>query len=45
MTSLQDVLHQLNNLRKETYQDIEKEVVELALAIARRGDSASDNHR
>jgi flagellar assembly protein FliH len=36
LTSLQDVLHQLNNLRKETYQDIEKEVVELALAIARQ---------
>jgi len=36
LTSLQDVVHQLNNLRKETYQDIEKEVVELALAIARQ---------
>jgi flagellar assembly protein FliH len=36
LTSLQDVLHQLNNLRKETYRDIEKEVVELALAIARQ---------
>jgi flagellar assembly protein FliH len=36
LTSLQDVLHQLSNLRKETYQDIEKEVVELALAIARQ---------
>ena len=36
LTSLQDALHQLNNLRKETYQEIEKEVVELALAIARQ---------
>jgi flagellar assembly protein FliH len=36
LTSLQDMLYQLNSLRKETYQEIEKEVVELALAIARQ---------
>lgn len=36
LTSLQNMLDQLNSLRKETYQEIEKEVVELALAIARQ---------
>jgi flagellar assembly protein FliH len=36
LSSLQDVLHQLNNLREKTYQSIENEVVELALAIARQ---------
>ena len=36
LTSLQEVLRQLNNIRQETYQEIETEVVELALAIARR---------
>jgi flagellar assembly protein FliH len=36
LTNLQDILYQLNNLRKETYQEIEKEVVELALTIARQ---------
>ena len=30
------MLRQLNNIRQETYQEIETEVVELALAIARR---------
>jgi flagellar assembly protein FliH len=34
--SLQEVLLQLKNIRKETHQEIEKEVVELALAIARQ---------
>jgi flagellar assembly protein FliH len=33
---LQEVLLQLNNIRKETYKEIEKEVVELALAIAKQ---------
>jgi flagellar assembly protein FliH len=33
---LQEVLLQLNNIRNETYQEIEKEVVELALAIAKQ---------
>ncbi len=36
LTSLQNMLYQLNSLRKATYQEIEKEVVELALAIARQ---------
>ena len=36
LISLQEVLLQLNNIRKETYRNIEKEVVELALAIARQ---------
>ena len=36
LTSLQEMLTQLNIIRKETYQEIEKEVVELALAIARQ---------
>ena len=36
LISLQEVLLQLNNIRKETYRKIEKEVVELALAIARQ---------
>ena len=36
LTSLQNMLDQLNNLRKATYQEIEKEVVELALTIARQ---------
>lgn len=36
LNSLQEVLLQLENIRQETYQSIEKEVVELALAIARK---------
>ena len=36
LMSLQEALNQLNNLRKETYHSVEKEVVELALAIARQ---------
>ena len=36
LISLQEVLLQLNNIRKETYREIEKEVVELALAIAKQ---------
>jgi flagellar assembly protein FliH len=36
LLNLQEVLLQLNHIRKETYQEIEKEVVELALAIARQ---------
>jgi flagellar assembly protein FliH len=36
LDSLQQGLLQLSNLRQDTYQRIEKEVVELALAIARR---------
>jgi len=36
LISLQEVLLQLNNIRKETYRKIEKEVVELALAIAKQ---------
>jgi flagellar assembly protein FliH len=36
LISLQEMLLQLNNIRKETYQKIEKEVVELALAIAKQ---------
>ena len=36
LISLQEGLFQLKNIRKETYQEIEKEVVELALAIARQ---------
>jgi len=36
LDSLQQGLLQLKNLRRDTYQRIEKEVVELALAIARR---------
>ncbi len=36
LDSLQQGLLQLKNLRQETYQRIEKEVVELALAIARK---------
>ena len=36
LISLQEGLLQLNNIRKETHQEIEKEVVELALAIARQ---------
>ena len=36
LNNLQEGLIQLNNIRKETYQEIEKEVVELALAIAKQ---------
>jgi flagellar assembly protein FliH len=36
LISLQEGLSQLNNIRKETYQEVEKEVVELALAIAKQ---------
>ena len=36
LVSLQEALLQLKNLRAETYHQIEKEVVELALAIARK---------
>jgi len=36
LISLQEVLLQLSSIRKETYQEIEKDVVELALAIARQ---------
>jgi len=36
LTSLRQVILQLQNLRKEIYLEIEKEVVELALAIARK---------
>ena len=36
LISLKEVLFQLNNIRHETYRMIEKEVVELALAIARQ---------
>ncbi len=36
LTSLQEVLRQLSNIRKETYQKIEQEVVDLALTIARK---------
>ena len=36
LTSLQEVLQQLYNIRKETHQKIEKEVVNLALTIARK---------
>jgi len=36
LISLQEVLLQLNYIRKETYRKIEKEVVDLALAIARQ---------
>lgn len=36
LLNLQEVLLQLNNIRKETYRQIEKEVVELSLAIARQ---------
>ena len=36
LTSLQEVLRQLYNIRKETHQKIEKEVVDLALTIARK---------
>ena len=36
LDSLQQGLLQLNNIRQETYQKIETEVVELALAIARK---------
>jgi flagellar assembly protein FliH len=36
LESLRDALRQLENLRTETLQDIEKEIVELALAIARK---------
>lgn len=36
LDSLRQALGQLNNLRDETYHRIEKEVVELALAIARK---------
>jgi len=36
LCSLQEVLLQLNDIRKETYRKIEKEVVELALAIAKQ---------
>jgi flagellar assembly protein FliH len=36
LDSLQQVLQQLKNLRQDTYQRLEKEVVDLALAIARK---------
>ena len=36
LESLQQALLQLGNLRQQTYQSIEQEVVELALAIARK---------
>ena len=36
LISLQEILLQLNNIRKDTYREIEKEVVELALAIAKQ---------
>jgi flagellar assembly protein FliH len=36
LMSLHEILSQLNTIRKETHQEIEKEVVELALAIARQ---------
>ena len=36
LISLKEVLLQINNIRHETYRMIEKEVVELALAIARQ---------
>ncbi len=36
LISLQEALLQLNNIRKETYRGIEKEVVELSLAIAKQ---------
>jgi flagellar assembly protein FliH len=36
LSSLHEVLLQLNDIRKETYREIEKEVVELALAIAKQ---------
>ena len=36
LINLQEMLNQLKNIRKETCQEIEKEVVELALAIARQ---------
>lgn len=36
LIGLQEVLLQLNNIRRETYRKIEKEVVELALTIARQ---------
>ena len=36
LSSLQQGLLQLKNLRQDTYQKLEKEVVELALAIARK---------
>ena len=36
LISLQEVLLQLNNIRQETYREIEKEVVELSLAIAKQ---------
>ena len=36
ISSIKEALIQLNSLRAETYQQIEKQVVELALAIARK---------
>lgn len=36
LKSLQEALMQLKNIREETYQCVEKEVVELALAIAKQ---------
>jgi flagellar assembly protein FliH len=36
LISLQEILLKLNNIRKDTYREIEKEVVELALAIAKQ---------
>jgi flagellar assembly protein FliH len=36
LNSLRDALQQLKNLRSETYLQIEKEIVELSLAIARK---------
>lgn len=36
LISLQEALLKINNIRNETYRQIEKEVVELALAIARQ---------
>ena len=36
ISSIKEALIQLNGIRKETYQQIEKEVVELALAIAQK---------
>jgi flagellar assembly protein FliH len=36
LSSIEEALIQLNKIREETYQQIEKEVVELALAIAQK---------
>ena len=39
---LRQALAQLENLRQEIYQEIEKEVAQLALSIARRKDTGSE---